>query len=77
MARYKLQPATDRTPKQVVFEGELSPKEVSTILCCDPRTLMRWRNARKGIAFYKRGKNILYPVEAVNKYLSDSFCRVA
>jgi hypothetical protein len=73
MARYKIVPATDKTSKKVEFDKDLHAGEVATILNCDERTLMRWRQRKAGPAFSRYERKIYYSVESVNKYLADNF----
>ncbi len=49
--------------------GVLSDGELAAALGISPYTLMVWRSERKGPSYSKLGKNVLYPVSAVLRWI--------
>lgn len=49
----------------------LDTKEAARLLCVKPRTLMFWREKRRGPVFYRPGNKVLYKVEDLENFIAS------
>jgi hypothetical protein len=58
------------------IEDMLDEKQVAEKLHLAPRTLVKWRSEKKGPPFYKVGRNALYDINDINKWLLNQRVKV-
>ena len=52
-------------------ENLLRPDEVAVVLGATPKTLANWRCERRGPPFLKIGRQALYPLDSLNRWLDQ------